>query len=115
MNPIQSYNVRIHRRPEIPPEVHNTRDARRLKEATQQFESILLAQVWKNMKANARVLGGNTGARPWGQMEDLAVEMASEELAVSGGVGLWRILYDQLIVNVAAGMKPEAGEDAADE
>jgi flagellar protein FlgJ len=113
MNPIQSHNVKVYRS-EVPPEVHDTRDARRLKEACQQFESILLAQLWKKMKTNAQEFSGGEKARPWKQMEDLSMEMASEELAKSGGAGLWKVLYDQMIVNVAAGMKPNTGESADD-
>jgi hypothetical protein len=44
-------------------------------------------------------------ARPWRQLEDLSVEMASEELAKSGGAGLWKVLYDQTVTNVAARMQ----------
>jgi len=106
MNTIQHHNFRVHRS-EVPPEVHKTRDARRLKEACQQFESILWAQIWKKMKSNARAISGSERERPWRQLEDLAVEMASEELAKKGGTGLWKVLYDQMIVNVAAGMKDE--------
>ena len=110
MNKIQSYNVRTYK-PEVPAEVHNTRDARRLKESCQQFESILWAQIWKKMQTNARSFSGSDKARPWKQLEDLSVEMASEELAKSGGTGLWKVLYDQMIVNVAAGIKPEAADE----
>ena len=109
MNTIQAYNVRAYRKPEIPPEVHETRDALRLKESCQQFESILWAQIWKKAKNDAREFARGEEARPWKQMEDLSVEMASEEIAKSGGAGLWKVLYDQMIVNVAAGMKPEPG------
>jgi Rod binding domain-containing protein len=110
MNAIQSYNVRAYKT-DVPPEVHETRDAQRLKESCQQFESILWAQIWKKMKTNAREFSGAEKERPWKQLEDLSVEMASEELAKSGGAGLWKVLYDQMIVNVAAGMKKEPGED----
>ena len=116
MNTIQSHNVRTYNS-EVPPEVHDTRDAKRLKEACQQFESILWAQIWKKTKANAREFSGGENAdrtRPWKQMEDLAVEMASEEISKSGGAGVWKVLYDQMIANVAAGIKPVVEEDAAD-
>ena len=109
MNTINSYNVRAYRT-EVPSEAHNTKDARRLKEACQQFESILMAQLWKKMKANARSLSGSDKGRPWKQMEDLSVEMACEELAKSGGFGLWKVLYSQMVVNLAAGMKANSGE-----
>ena len=112
MNTIQSYNLKAYKRSEIPSEVHDTRDARRLKESCQQFESILWAQIWKKMKTNAREFSGGEKARPWKQMEDLAVEMASEEIAKSGGSGLWKVLYDQMITHVTAGMKPLENTDA---
>ena len=38
-------------------------------------------------------------------MLDTAVEMASQSLSEGGGVGLWRVLYDQLQENL-----PEAHE-----
>ncbi|MDR1979109.1 MAG: hypothetical protein LBQ42_10300 [Synergistaceae bacterium] len=113
MNPLQAYNVRAYKT-EVPPEVHDTAEARRLKESCQQFESILWAQIWKKMKTNAREMGsGDEKARPWRQLEDLSVEMASEELSKSGGAGLWKVLYDQMITNVAAGMKKTDDEERA--
>ena len=45
-------------------------------------------------------------------MEDLSVEMACEELSKSGGSGLWKVLYDQLITQVAAGTKKEDGGES---
>jgi Rod binding domain-containing protein len=107
-------NVRAYRN-EVPPEVHDTAEARKLKESCQQFESILWAQMWKKMKENARAIGGSSEQRPWGPLEDLSVEMASEELAKSGGSGMWKILYDQMVVNLpAAQTKPaENTEDNA--
>ena len=110
MNTIQLYNVRAYK-PEIPPEVHDTRDARRLKESCQQFESILWAQIWKKTKTNAREFSGGETGRPWKQMEDLSIEMASEEIAKSGGAGLWKVLYDQMIANLSADLKPKPEEE----
>jgi Rod binding domain-containing protein len=109
------YNVRAYKN-EVPPEVHDTTEAHRLKESCQQFESMLWAQIWKKMKTNARAIGGSDEkSRPWKQMEDLSVEMASEELAKSGGSGLWKVLYDQMITNVAAEMKKTGLEKAGTE
>jgi Rod binding domain-containing protein len=108
-NPLGVYNVRAYRS-EVPPEVHDTAEARKLKESCQQFESILWAQMWKKMKANARAIGGRADSRPWGPLEDLSVEMASEELAKSGGSGMWKILYDQMVTNLPAAKKTENPE-----
>ena len=111
VNPLQAHNVRVYRS-EVPPEVHNTADARRLKEACQQFEAILWAQIWKQMRATSRRIGGrDEDDRPWKQLEDLSVEMAAEDLSKIGGTGLWKVLYDQMIINLAGGiMEKNAGE-----
>ena len=107
MYPLQTYNVRAYKSG-VPAEAHNTPEARNLKESCQQFESILWAQIWKKTTANSRRLGGSDEkSRPWKQMEDLSVEMACEELSKSGGSGLWKVLYDQLITHVATEDKKE--------
>ncbi|MDR1732961.1 MAG: hypothetical protein LBR61_12815 [Synergistaceae bacterium] len=112
MTSLQVYNVRAHKQ-EISPEVHKTRDAQKLKEACQQFESILWAQIWKKMKTDARQMAGqDEKQRPWKQMEDLSLEMASEEIIKSTDSGLWKVLYDQLVPQVAATLKAHRGEDA---
>jgi Rod binding domain-containing protein len=110
---LQSYNVRAYKS-EVPPEVHDTPEGRKLKESCQQFESILWAQIWKKMSANSREFSDSNKARPWKQMEDLSVEMASEELVKSSGAGLWKVLYDQMITNVAAEMKSRTQKETAD-
>ena len=110
---IRTHNVRAYKN-EVPPEVHKTKKAQKLKESCQQFESILWADIWKKMKTDARRISGeDERSRPWKQMEDLSVEMASEEIAKSGGTGLWKVLYDQMIGQVAAQMaKPNETDDA---
>ncbi|PIE54695.1 MAG: hypothetical protein CSA35_04820 [Dethiosulfovibrio peptidovorans] len=68
-----------------------------LKKACQDFESILLAQTWKKMMTHAREIGGRKDEdRPFGVLEDLSVEMASEALAGQNDNGLWKVLYDSL-------------------
>jgi Rod binding domain-containing protein len=107
---MQIYNVRVYRN-EVPQEVHDTAEARKLKESCQQFESILWAQMWKKMKANASAIGGGE-TKPWGQLEDLSVEMASEELAKSGGAGLWKVLYDQMVTSLMTAKTDEPADNA---
>ena len=87
----------------INPEVHKTDEAIKLKEACQQFESILWSKLWKDMKQSAMSISGADQARPYKQMEDLSLEMASDDLVTSsGGAGLWKMLYDSMIGKVAA-------------
>ena len=101
MNEIQKHNFRI-LDTKVPPELHKTPEAQKLKEACQQFESILWAQIWKKMRNSARQIGGSEEARPWKQMEDLSLEMATDSLAASSaGPGLWKLLYDQVAVGLA--------------
>ena len=94
---IANYNVRALKN-SFDPEIHRTRDAKRLKESCKQFESIFIAEIWKKMGTLSRKISGKEDRdRPFAQMEDLALEMAAEELAKSGGVGLWKILYEGLL------------------
>ncbi|MCX7829088.1 MAG: hypothetical protein N2315_07800 [Thermanaerothrix sp.] len=69
---------------------------RKLERACKQFEGIFLSQLWKEMLASSRRIGGEDRKRPFGPLEDTAVEMASEALSEAGGVGLWRVLYEQM-------------------
>lgn len=69
---------------------------KKLERACKQFEGIFLAQLWKEMMASSRRIGGEERKRPFGPLEDTSVEMASEALSEAGGVGLWRVLYEQM-------------------
>ena len=102
---------------EINPEVHKTKEAQQLKESCQQFESILWAKIWKDMRNTAMSISGNDKNRPYQQIEELSLEMSSEDLVErSEGAGLWKMLYDSMIGKVAADMEAtqlrEANEEA---
>ena len=87
----------------INPEVHKTEEAQKLKEACQQFESILWSKLWKDMRKTAMSISGNDYERPYSKMEELSLEMSSEDLVKrSEGAGLWKMLYDSMIGKVAA-------------
>ena len=102
----------------IDPEIHKTEDALKLKESCQQFEAILWSKLWKDMKQSAMSISGADKERPYKQMEDLSLEMATDDLIESsGGAGLWKMLYDSMISKVAADKEAkeirEADEAAA--
>ena len=102
----------------INPEIHKTEDALKLKESCQQFESILWSKLWKDMKQSALAISGADKERPYKQMEDLSLEMATDDLIESsGGAGLWKMLYDSMISKLAADKEAqeirEANEEAA--
>lgn len=85
------------------------KEKEKLKEACQQFESILMAELWKKMASNARKMGGRDDRdRHFGPLEDLSMEMSAEYLAKSGGSGMWKMLYDSLAPHLE-GMKKEEG------
>ncbi len=105
-------------RTDIDPNIHKTKEALKLKESCQQFESILWSKLWKDMKQSAMSISGNDKGRPYQQMEDLSLEMASDDLVESsGGAGLWKMLYDSMIGKLDADKKAqelrEADENAA--
>ncbi|MBQ7733931.1 MAG: hypothetical protein IJT58_07925 [Synergistaceae bacterium] len=100
----------------IDPEIHKTQEALKLKEACQQFESILWAKLWKDMRKTALSISGSDKGRPWQQMEELSLEMASDDLvAKSEGAGLWKMLYDSMIGKLAAEQDAKARKAADDE
>ena len=84
------------------------KEREKLKESCLQFESLLIAELWKKMASSARKIGGKKDEdRPFGPLEDLSVEMASEYLTKSGGMGLGTVLYDRLAL-----LLPEKKDDA---
>lgn len=115
IDPISKYNFRASET-QVPPEVHKTPEALKLKDACQQFESILWAQVWKKMRDSARAVSGFDRDRPWKQMEDLSLEMATDDLAASdNGPGLWRMLYDRMVGSLAARDESVSAEELSEE
>ncbi|MBQ7221023.1 MAG: hypothetical protein IJS28_08595 [Synergistaceae bacterium] len=103
---------------EVPPEIHETEEAKQLKESCQQFESILWAKLWKDMRTSAMSISGADKERPYKQMEELSLEMASDDLVgQSGGAGLWKMLYDSMVGKLAADKEAQerraADEEAA--
>ena len=114
IDPISKYNFRAYET-QVPPEVHKTPEALKLKDACQQFESILWAKLWKEMRNTARSFTTSKD-RPWKQMEDLSLEMATDDLAASeNGPGLWRMLYDRMVGSLAARDKSVTAEGLSEE
>lgn len=100
----------------IDPEIHKTDEAIKLKESCQQFESILWSKLWKDMKKTAMSISGADKERPYKQMEDLSLEMATDDLIESsGGAGLWKMLYDSMIGKVAADKEAQERREADEE
>jgi len=67
-----------------------------LKEACAQFESLFIHQLFKGMRktvAESKLIHGGNSEKIWEDMRDQAL---SEELAKGEGLGLARLLYEQL-------------------
>ncbi|MDR1915241.1 MAG: hypothetical protein LBQ58_01535 [Synergistaceae bacterium] len=67
-----------------------------LEETCKQFEGVMFSKLWKDMLKTARNPLGEEKKRAYGPLEDTVVEMVSEHLSESQGVGVWKLLYDQL-------------------
>ena len=115
INPIPSAKIV---RTDIDPEIHKTEDALKLKQSCEEFEAILWSKLWKDTQKSARAISGSDKGRPYQQMEELSLEMATDDLVQSsGGAGLWKMLYDSMIGKLAADREAEqrraADEEAA--
>ena len=68
------------------------------------------------MRNSARTVSGSDRDRPWKQMEDLSLEMATDDLAASdNGPGLWRMLYDRMVGSLAARDESVSAEEFFEE
>ncbi|MDR1472568.1 MAG: hypothetical protein LBS75_08590 [Synergistaceae bacterium] len=81
---------------------------RMLEETCKQFEGTMFSKLWKDMLKTARSPLGEEKKRAYGPLEDTVVEMVSEHLSESQGIGLWKVLYDQLHARIPV---PEELED----
>lgn len=98
----------------ITPEEYR-RQERKLEETCRQFEGIMFARLWKDMLKSARNFGeAGEKRREYGPLEDTVVEMVSEHLSESqGGVGVWKVLYDQLHAQLPTPPEITAENEAA--
>ncbi|MDR1885559.1 MAG: hypothetical protein LBQ56_04735 [Synergistaceae bacterium] len=72
------------------------RQEKALETSCKQFEGTIFSKIWKDMLKSARSIGGEDRKRIYGPLEDTAVEMVSEHLSESQGIGVWKVLYDNL-------------------
>jgi Rod binding domain-containing protein len=68
----------------------------RLWRAAQDFESLLLASLWKTLQNNPLAEEEDTGIT----MTDWGIEVAAQALARAGGIGISRIVVEQLRASV---------------
>lgn len=70
-------------------------DEGKLKEACQQFESLFLTQMLKEMKKSIPKSEGE-GGKEKDTYEDMMYDEVAKSMAASGGVGMANILYQQM-------------------
>jgi flagellar protein FlgJ len=70
-------------------------DETKLKDACQQFESLFLSQMLKEMKKSIPKADGE-GNKEKDTYEDMMYEEVAKSMASSGGVGMANILYQQM-------------------
>jgi Rod binding domain-containing protein len=89
------------------------RQEKALETRCKQFEGTIFSKIWKDMMKSARSIGGEDRKRSYGPLEDTVVEMVSEHLSESQGIGVWKVLYDNLHSQLEVPAEIRAEREAA--
>lgn len=89
------------------------RQEKALETACKQFEGTMFSKLWKDMLKSSRTIGGEEKKREYGPLEDTVVEMVSEHLSENRGIGVWKVLYDQLHAQLPVPEEIKAEKEAA--
>ncbi len=94
------------------PNLHGTtthaQQVRKLDQAAQAFEGILIGQLWKSMQKDP-LFSSNDADPGAGTMSNLGLQAVSTAIAARGGLGLARMIEQQLspaLGGAAGGTKP---------
>ncbi|HLI35412.1 MAG TPA: rod-binding protein, partial [Terriglobia bacterium] len=68
----------------------------KLRKATDQFESMLVSTLWKDMVKTFADPGSGSDEPGFDAMRDLSLRAMTTALAASGGIGISRMLYQQI-------------------
>ncbi len=71
-------------------------DQQKLKKAAGDFESILLASMWKSMKQSFKDPNGSNSDPASGTIEDWGIEVMSGAVGKAGGLGIGNMIIKQL-------------------
>ncbi len=95
----------LEKQPAVSPSAHaitSTRNApetpghKKLRKAAQDFESILISQLWGDFKSGLSSLTGDAPLAGSDTLNSLAIQTLSSALASRGGLGIGRMLVHQL-------------------
>ena len=79
-------------------------DQRKLKKAAGDFESILLASMWKSMKQSFGTSDAEGDADPaHGTLEDWGIEIMSSAVGRAGGLGIGKLILKHLEPHAVGG------------
>ncbi|HXX44775.1 MAG TPA: hypothetical protein VEJ38_08600 [Candidatus Acidoferrales bacterium] len=79
-------------------------DDRKLRKAAGDFESILLASMWKSMKQTFGTTDSEFGSDPaHGTLEDWGIEVMSSAVGRAGGLGIGKLILKHLENHVVEG------------
>jgi len=69
---------------------------KKLRKAAQDFEGILISQLWEHFQTSFSSLGGETPLAGSDTLNSLAIETLSTALARRGGLGIGQMIVHQL-------------------
>jgi Rod binding domain-containing protein len=79
----------------LPTKPSKTADQQKLKNAAGEFESILLANLWKSMKQSFGSQETNNDPAH-GTLDDWGIEIMSSAVGKAGGLGLGKLILEHL-------------------
>ena len=68
----------------------------KLRQAAQQFESMLMSNLWKSMKSSFDEDDSDSSDPAMGTMQDWAMEAMSSAVGTAGGLGIARLIMKDL-------------------
>lgn len=84
-------------------------DQRKLKKAAGDFESILLASMWKSMKQSFGTSESEGDSDPaHGTLEDWGIEIMSSAVGRAGGLGIGKLILKHLETHVGTGTSSDS-------
>jgi Rod binding domain-containing protein len=91
------------------PDPSSSPRARKLFEACQQFEGLLIADLWNEMEEGASMSGLDSDDPGAPTMQGLGIQSSAKAIAQAGGIGLARMLYQAVApkMGVASGTDGE--------
>jgi Rod binding domain-containing protein len=92
--------------PGLQPGSVDSPEARKLRKAAGDFESILLASMWKSMKQSFGSSESDDSGPAHGTLDDWGIEIMSSAVGKAGGLGIGKMILKHL--------QPQVEADASD-